>query len=84
MTGINIIQNQSVEFRVESKYKHLDVDVNVMSPFEDVFHIQPQSIQESIYSASLIPAFPGKYVLHLTLKLSGLILHKLDIIVTVE
>lgn len=84
LTGINITQNQYVEFRVHSKHKYLHADVNVTSPFEDVFHIQLQSIQENIYSASLIPALSGKYVLHLMLKLSGLILCKLDIIVTVQ
>lgn len=84
LTGITINQNQVVEFTVNlSRLRHLHVAVDVTSPFEDVFHIQLQSTQENAFLASLIPAFPGKYVLHVMLKLSVLMVDMIDINVTV-
>jgi len=85
LMGVSIASNQCIEIKVDfSKLAQYYLDVCVTSPFKDVFNIQPQRVPESISRACFIPAFSGKYILHIMLKLSDLVFDEVDITVTVN
>lgn len=74
ITGMSIVSCQFIEIKVDlSNSSDLDLDVIITNPLQDEFNLQLQTVNKDITIGQFIPAFPGEYVLHLSLKSSAAI-----------
>ena len=71
ITGMSIISNQIIEIKVDlSDSNGLCLAVSVTSPFQDEVNLQLQVVNKNTAIGQFIPAFPGEFVLHFSLKAS--------------
>lgn len=79
ITGMSIVSSELIEIKVDlSDSNDLYLDVSVTSPLQDEFNLQLQVVDKNMAIGQFVPAFPGQYILHLSLKLSTANFTKLD------
>ena len=79
ITGMSIVNTQLIEVKVDlSASNDLCLNIVVTNPLQEEFNLQLQVVDKNIAIGQFIPAFPGEYILHLSLNQSTANSTKLD------